>query len=126
MKAFLPSVLILAAILTAAALNSAAVAGKAAGWDAQLQQAQVQAQSDDWAAVRGAMTAVHHSWNNSRTYLRITVRHEELDDAESLWCRASVSADEQERADFLADTTELRNQLRLLAETEAFRIGNVF
>lgn len=126
MKAFLPPLLILAAILTAAALNGAVIAQKAADWHGEILQAETQAQAGDWRSAKDSLKKMRRSWEKSRTYLRITVRHEELDNVEELCSRAAVAADEQERSDFLEETAALRNQLLLLSETEAFKIGNVF
>ncbi len=126
MKAFLPSVLILAAILAAAVLNCGVIARRADCWSGEIQQAEALAREGDWQGARSALKRARRSWNVSRTYLRITIRHEELDNAEAIYCRAAVSADAEELSDFLSETAELRNQLHLLSETEQFTIGNVF
>lgn len=126
MKAFMPSVLILAAILAAAALNCGAIARRADRWSEEIRQAETSAREGDWHDTRSALKRVRRSWNASRTYLRITVRHEELDNVEAIGCRTIVSAAVEELPDFLSETAELRNQLRLLSETEQFAIGNVF
>lgn len=126
MKAFLPSVLILATILAAAALNCGIIAKRAALWNEEILYSETQAQSDDWLSAQKALHKMQQSWNASRTYLRITVRHEELDNVEALCCRAAVAANAEELSDFLEETAELRNQLCLLSETEQFKIGNVF
>lgn len=126
MKAFLPPFLILAAILTAAALNCAVIAQKTTIWHGEILQAETQAQSGDWPAAKKSLQAMRRSWESSRTYLRVTVRHEELDSVEALFVRAAAAAGQGERSDFLGETAELRSQLRLLSETEQFKIGNVF
>lgn len=126
MKAFLPPLLILAAILTAAALNCAVIAQKTTIWHGEILQAEVQAKAGDWSAAQDSLETMRQSWQRSRTYLRITVRHEELDNVESLWVRAAVAACQRERSDFLTETAALQNQLNLLSETEQFKIGNVF
>lgn len=126
MKAFLPSLLILAAIVSAAALNCGIIARKTVLWDEKISQSEVQAQAGDWSSAEKLLKKMQKSWENSRTYLRITIRHEELDSVETLCSRAAVAADQRERADFLGETAELRSRLRLLSEMEQFKLGSIF
>lgn len=126
MKAFLPALLILAAIVSAAALNCGMIARKTALWEDEISQAETQAQQGDWSSAEKFLQKMQKSWDTSRTYLRITIRHEELDSVEALSCRAAVAAAQRERADFLSETAELRSRLRLLSEMEQFKLGSIF
>jgi len=84
------------------------------------------ADADDWPAVKAALSASHTRWQNSRSYLRITVTHSTIDAADSMYCRALSFAETEDLTEFQAETAGLRTQLLRLAENEQFRLENIF
>ena len=53
------------------------------------------------------------------------MEHDELDEAEALFCRALVLAEEEDSVEFRAHIADLLSQLQLLAEMERVRVENV-
>ena len=60
-----------------------------------------------------------------RDSLHIVARHDTVDDAEAMYRRALAFAATRELTEFRAEISDLRDQLRLLAETERLDIKNV-
>ena len=100
MRAYGISVGILAAILVFSLWNSSYMTASTVRWREQLQQ-------------------------ESQTYLHIVARHDTVDDAEAMYRRALAFAATRELTEFRAEISDLRDQLRLLAETERLDIKNV-
>ena len=67
----------------------------------------------------------YDDWSESQTYLHIVARHDTVDDAEAMYRRALAFAATRELTEFRAEISDLRDQLRLLAETERLDIKNV-
>ena len=64
-------------------------------------------------------------WTGRQTYLHIVTEHDAVDDAEAMYRRAQAFAAVREAAEFQAELTDLRDQLRLLSEMEACSIRNI-
>ena len=99
MRAYGISVGILAAILVFSLWNSSYMTASTVRWREQLQQADAQAQSEAWT--------------------------EAVDTLEAMYRRALAFAATRELTEFRAEISDLRDQLRLLAETERLDIKNV-
>lgn len=82
--------------------------------------------SEDWPSVRTALSASHAHWQDCRSYLRVTITHSMVDAADSMYCRALSFAETEELMEFQAETAGLRIHLLHLAETEHFRLENIF
>ena len=94
-------------------------------WREQLQQADAQAQSEAWTEAVDTLAGSYDDWSESQTYLHIVARHDTVDDAEAMYRRALAFAATRELTEFRAEISDLRDQLRLLAETERLDIKNV-
>ena len=110
MKGFLTPLAILAALLGLSLWNASCMASDTARWRDQLAQADVLAQSGDWA---GAEDALEASYDDAG------------DDAEAMYRRALAFAAGREPDEFRAEIADLRDQLRLLAEMERPDIRNI-
>jgi len=121
MRAYGISVGILAAILVFSLWNSSYMTASTVRWREQLQQADAQAQSEAVDTLAGS----YDDWSESQTYLHIVARHDTVDDAEAMYRRALAFAATRELTEFRAEISDLRDQLRLLAETERLDIKNV-
>ena len=91
----------------------------------KLQQADAQAQSEAWTEAVDTLAGSYDDWSESQTYLHIVARHDTVDDAEAMYRRALAFAATRELTEFRAEISDLRDQLRLLAETERLDIKNV-
>ena len=78
-----------------------------------------------WAEALDALWESYDDWSHSQTYLHIVSHHDAVDDAEAMYRRALAFAATRELTEFRAEISDLRDQLRLLAETERLDIKNV-
>ena len=121
MRAYGISVGILAAILVFSLWNSSYMTASTVRWREQLQQADAQAQSEAWTEAVDTLAGSYDDWSESQTYLHIVARH----DTVAMYRRALAFAATRELTEFRAEISDLRDQLRLLAETERLDIKNV-
>ena len=124
MKAFLPPVLLLAALLGVSSLNCRTMENHTARWRSQLQQVQEYAEIQDWPAARAALAGSYADWCGRQTYLHIVAEHDAVDSVEAMYRRAEAFAAEEEPSEFRAELADLRDHLRLLAEMEQFSVKN--
>lgn len=125
MKAYALPAAILAGILSFALWNGANMTDLTVRWRDQLQQVDALAQSGDWTGALAALADSYEDWSKSQTYLHIVAEHDAVDDAEAMYRRAAAFASTRELTEFRAELSDLRDQLRLLAETERLDIKNV-
>ena len=125
MRSCLTPIAILAAILAFALWNGSHMADSTDRWRDQLQQVDVLAQSEDWTGALEALSGSYDDWSEHQTYLHIVAEHDTVDDAEAMYRRALAFAATRELTEFRAEISDLRDQLRLLAETERLDIKNV-
>ncbi len=125
MKAFLPPVLTLCALLAFALWNSSAIDRHTARWAEQVADAALLAQAEDWDAAARSLDDAYQDWSSCQTYLHIVEDHDVVDDAEAMYRRAAAFAQAREPSEFQAETADLQDQLRLLAEQERFSIKNI-
>lgn len=124
-KGCLLPIAVLAAILAFAVWNSRTMTADTDRWRAQLQQSDALAQAGDWAGAAAALSESYEDWSARQTYLHIVTEHDAVDDAEAMYHRALSFAATRETSEFRAELSDLRDQLRLLAEMERFSIKNV-
>ena len=125
MKGCLLPLAVLTAILSFSLWNGSNIAGETARWQKQLLQADLLAQSEDWAAAERTLAESYADWTASQTYLHIVTEHDAVDDAEAMYRRAAAFASAREISEFRAELSDLRDQLRLLAEMERLDIRNI-
>lgn len=125
MRGILPPLALLAALLAFSLWNGDRIAGDTARWQAQLEQADALAQSEDWAGASMVLAESHRDWSRCQTYLHIVSSHSAVDEAEVLYRRCRAYAAVQELPEFRAEAAALRQQLRLLAQMERLSLRNV-
>ena len=125
MKSYLPPLALLAAILAFSLWNSGTMTAETTRWRDQLQQIDAQAQTENWTETVDGLTASYQDWSTRQTYLHIVSQHDAVDDAEAMYRRAMAFAATREITEFRAEVSDLRDQLRLLAEMERFSVKNV-
>ena len=94
-------------------------------WTAILEQAEDAAQREQWAEAEAILDSAYKNWDSSQTFFHTIMKHEELDDAESLFTGALAACRERDNEDFHILLSQLAKQLELLAETQAISIKNV-
>ncbi len=125
MKRLLPPLLVLLALLAVSLWNIRCMQSKTDRWQSQLLAVDQMARSGDWAEAVDALWESYDDWSLSQTYLRIVSHHDTVDDAEAMYRRAAAFAETEELSELRAELSDLRDQLRLLAEMEALSIRNV-
>ena len=125
MRACLAPVALLLGILGLALWNGAHIAGECARWQGQLQQVEALAVGGDWDGALAALDAGHGDWSRGQTYLHVVAEHGAGEAAEAMYLRAASYAAAQELTELRAELSGLREQLRLLAETERLSLGNI-
>ena len=125
MRSCLTPIAILAAILAFALWNGSHMADSTDRWRDQLQQVDALAQSEDWTGALEALSGSYDDWSEHQTYLHIVAEHDTVDDAEAMYRRAMAFAATRELTEFRAELSDLRDQLRLLAEVERLDVKNV-
>lgn len=126
MRAYGISVGILAAILVFSLWNSSYMTASTVRWREPAAAGGRPSPSQrpgprPWIRWQAAMT----TGRKAKTYLHIVARHDTVDDAEAMYRRALAFAATRELTEFRAEISDLRDQLRLLAETERLDIKNV-
>ena len=124
-RAFLPPVLVLAVLLAFSLWNGRHIAEETARWRSQLAQSDALAQAGDWDGALGALQSGYGDWTACQTYLHIVSQHDAVDDAEAMYRRAAAFAATEEITEFRAEISDLRDQLRLIAEMEQLSIRNI-
>ena len=124
-RTLLPPLLVLAALLAVSLWNIRHMDAETDRWRAQLQTADRLALSGEWAETLDALWESYNDWSLSQTYLHIVSHHDAVDDAEAMYRRAIAFAETEEVTEFHAELSDLRDQLRLIAEMEALNIRNV-
>ena len=114
-RMLLPPIFVLAALLAFSLWNIRRMEGETDRWREQLQAADRLALS--WES--------YDDWSHSQTYLHIVSHHDAVDDAEAMYRRAIAFGETEELSEFHAELSDLRDQLRLIAEMEALNIRNV-
>jgi len=94
-------------------------------WDAELAAIDALAVQDAWKSAERQLEDLYGDWLRRGLWLHITMEHDALNQAEGLFCRALVLAQEEDSVEFRAHIAELRSALQLLAEMEQVRVENV-
>ena len=116
MRSCLTPIAILAAILAFALWNGSHMADSTDRWRDQLQQVDALAQAEAWTEALDALAESYEDWSERQTYLHIVAKHDTVDDAEAMYRRAMAFAATRELTEFRAELSDLRDQLRLLAD----------
>ena len=125
MKAYLPPLAVLTVILAFTLWTGTSMESDTLRWQEQLTQADLLARQENWDAAAKSLAAGSRDWSACQTRLHIISRHDAVDDAEAMYCRAMAFASAREPNEFRAEIADLRSQLGLLAEMERFNLKNV-
>ena len=125
MKRFFPPLAVLAAILALSLWNARVMERQTSRLRTQLLHSPTLAAAEDWQGAETALSDSYEAWTSRQTYPHIVTEHDVVDDAEAMYRRAQAFAAVREAAEFQAEVTDLRDQLRLLSEMEACSIRNI-
>ena len=125
MKSFVIPVAVLTALLALSLWNGRWLTARCEDWTAQLDAIDDCAAEDSWEAAAEQLEALYGDWQQVQTWLHITTEHDVLGEAETLFCRAAVLAEEEDSVEFRAHIADLAAALQLLCEMEQVRVGNV-
>ena len=126
MKNILLPLLTLAALVLVGIFCSLHTDALCRDWTAQLQEADQSAQAEDWDSALEQLTALQEDWHKKQIWLRVTMRHQELEEAEALIQRCLFLAQEQDSADLRAAISDLDSQMERLAEGERLSLENIW
>lgn len=125
MKYFWFPAAVLALLLGLALWNASAVEKETDGWCAAVEEARAAARSGDVAAASERMAALEADWQARRNYYHAILEHDELDDTEELFARASSALENGNADGFDAEAAALSGQFRVLAEMQGVSVGNI-
>ena len=125
MKSYLYPALLLTLLLAACLGNSFWLSQRCSDWNEALESIDRCAVADDWEEAELQLEALYSDWLRVQTWLHITIEHEALDEAQALFCRSKVLAEEEDSVEFRAHIAELHSQLILLCELEQVSINNI-
>ena len=125
MKSFAIPTAVLVLLLALCLWNGHLLTQRCEEWTAQLQVIDDLAQHDQWDTAQAQLEQLYADWQQAQTWLHITVEHDVPGEAEGLFRRALVLAEEEDSVEFRAVLAELLSQLQLLCEMEQVRVENV-
>ncbi len=125
MKSSAISCAVLAVLLALSLWNGWWLTQRCEDWAAQLGGIDALAAQDDWETAAEALEALYGHWQQVQPWLHITMEHDVLNQAETLFCRAAVLAEEEDSVEFRAHIADLTSALQLLSEMEQLRLENV-
>lgn len=116
---------VLAALLVFCIFNSVWLSRRHEEWNTSLLHIDSLVREERWNEAESQLERLYADWQSVQIWLHIIIEHEELDEAESLFCRAMVLAEEEDSVEFRAHIADLLSQLRLLRELEELSLPNV-
>ena len=116
---------ILAAVLVFSLWTGALMERHTTRWREQNHRSEALAQSEEWAKATQSLVDSYHDWQTHRIWLHILSRHDIVDGAETMYCRAIAFSSTREDSEFRAELADLDAQLELLAESERLSLMNV-
>ena len=125
MRSFVIPGAVLALLLGICLLSGAWLTARCEDWTAELADIDALAQEESWDAAEAQLETLYEKWQQVQIWLHITMEHEALNNAEALFCRAAVLAEEEDSVEFRAHIADLRSALQVLCETQQLRMENV-
>lgn len=125
MKAFYIPTGLLALILAFSLWTGHYVRQRTDHWIAMLAHTDEAAAAEDWPSAEKRLLETYNDWDSSQSFLHTIMNHSDLDEAESLFAGAKAVCSQQDDADFHLMLAQLKEQLKLLAETQSVSIKNI-
>lgn len=125
MKALRAAILTLVLLMAAGLANSACLTARCDDWTAQLNAVTSAAGGGDWDTARREMSALQTDWQDSQSYLRITLPHGEINEADTLLHQCALYVRERDNSALSGAAVQLALEFDRLAELERLNIRNV-
>ena len=125
MKSFAIPAAVLAALLGLCLWNGWWLTQRCGEWDAELSAIDKLVLQEEWEAAEARLEGLYGHWQRRGLWLHITMEHDALNEAEGLFRRALVLAEEEDSVEFRAHIADLRSALQLLCEMEQVRAENI-
>ena len=125
MKSFVIPGAVLAFLLGVCLFSSAWLTARCEDWTAELAHIDALAQEGSWDAAEAQLETLYEKWQQVQVWLHIIMEHEVLNNAEGLFCRAAVLAEEEDSVEFRAHIADLTAALQVLCEMQQIRVENV-
>ena len=116
---------LLTGLLALCLWNANLMSARTALWQGQLERLEPLVEREDWPAIESLLAESYADWSAWQLYLHVVTEHDAVDDAEAMYRRCMAFAAAQEPKELRAEGADLQDQLRLLAEMERFRLGNI-
>ena len=91
-----------------------------------LNQASSFAATGDWAGAKSALKEAKQLWDEKRPLICALCDHEPIEQAEELYAKLEVFAEERSITSFRSACAELSKQLEALGSSHSFTLGNFF
>lgn len=125
MKAFTIPAALLGLILACSLWTSQYVRQRTDHWTGLLERTGEAAGQEDWEEAGRRLQAAYDDWDSSQGFFHTIMSHSDLDEAESLFASAQAVCGQQDDADFHQILAQLKEQMRLLAETQSLSVKNI-
>ena len=125
-KPLLIAFLTLASLFVASAMNCRTVSNLSSSIDQQISLSQTAAEQGHWDEARTALNRASAAWHAHDTYLHVTVNHQDVDNAESLFAQMQQYAMQEDLDQYRITAAQLSLQLKQLARTQQLSIQNIF
>ena len=125
MKRFWISVAILCATFALALVNGWTLRQLTGGMTLRLEQAQHLAEQQQWEQADRLTQQAKDLWDRGETYLYIVLRHTEADAVAQQFREVLELLQWKEEAEYTSANAKLVEDIRLLAEMEAFTLKNL-
>lgn len=125
MKALYVPLTLLAAILAFSLWAGRYVDQRTEETVALLERASEAGLQEDWEAAAESLTQASSVWEARQNFFHTILKHDELDEAESLFAGAEAACRETDQEEFHILLAQLVSQLEHLAETQAVNLRNI-
>ena len=92
----------------------------------KLERAANFAAEGDWAAAKDLLAEAQQVWNQKRSLITALCDHEPIEEAEKLFAKLEVFAQERSIISFRSACAELSSHLEALSKSHSFSFGNFF
>lgn len=93
---------------------------------AQLDQAEEQAEAENWAEARALTVQAQDAWAQRDVYLHVLLRHADTDAIYAGFRETLALLDSREYGEYAAANARLLTQIELLYEAEQLTLKNIF